>query len=83
MVLTEEATRRSRLFQFHISKSVVLYKKLGKGMKIKFKKNKLLFPVKIWIFHVAMMNCQHRTNNIYKSWNDCFMYLVGHNKQLT
>lgn len=81
MVLTEEATRRSRLFQFHINKSMVLYRKLGKSMKIKFKNNKILFPVKIWKVHdEPMMNlyCQHRTNNIYKSWNDRFMYLVGH-----
>jgi len=54
------------------------YRKSGKGMNIKLKKNKPLFPLEIWNVHEATINSQHRINNICEGWNNRFTHFVGH-----
>ncbi|KAF0766396.1 FLYWCH-type domain-containing protein [Aphis craccivora] len=52
------------------------YRKSGKGMNIKLKKNKPLFSLEKKNVHEATVNSQQRTNNICESWNNRFTHLV-------
>jgi len=75
-VCTEEATE---VLDYSDSTYVNgTYRKSGKGMAIKLKKNKPLFLPEIWNVHEVTINGQHRTNNICKSLNNRFTHLVGH-----